>query len=158
MKMSMRRRVVMMVGKTELRPPNQKNTPQIQIQLAPAALTYQTLKEAPKLNRNRAQYTLGKVFSSSISPSRCVAPHYPKRQVTNHVFAKVRVKKRLSRFQRFALLTSNEVRGRYLRPAYMERFGFKAAPLKKMIPSKDTADISALLNSIKQEVCPLLLP
>jgi hypothetical protein len=40
----------------------------------------------------------------------------------------------------------------------MERFGFKAAPLKKMIPSKDTADISALLNSIKQEVCPLLLP
>ncbi|KAL5593038.1 hypothetical protein FOBRF1_012140 [Fusarium oxysporum] len=70
----------------------------------------------------------------------------------------VRVKKRLSRFQRFALLTSNEVRGRYLRPAYMESFGFKATPLEKMIPSKDTADISALLNSIKQEVCTLLLP
>jgi hypothetical protein len=40
----------------------------------------------------------------------------------------------------------------------MESFGFRATPSEDMIPSKDTADISALLNHIKQEVCPLPLP
>ncbi|GKZ38934.1 hypothetical protein AbraIFM66950_011508 [Aspergillus brasiliensis] len=63
----------------------------------------------------------------------------------------IRVKKRLSRLQRFALLTSNEVRGRYLRPVYTENFAFEAPPMKEMIPSSDTADISTLLNQIKKD-------
>ncbi|KAB8227240.1 uncharacterized protein BDW43DRAFT_255651 [Aspergillus alliaceus] len=72
----------------------------------------------------------------------------------------IRVKKRLSRLQRFALFTSNDVRGRYLRPVYTENFGFEAPPLKEMIPSSDTADISTLLNQIKKDVrsYPALLP
>ncbi|KAL3447636.1 hypothetical protein BJX65DRAFT_276505 [Aspergillus insuetus] len=63
----------------------------------------------------------------------------------------VRVKKRLSRLQRLALLTSNEVRGRYLRPVYIEDFSLRVPPLDDMIPKGDTVDISEMLSRIKND-------
>ncbi|KAL4880650.1 hypothetical protein BJY04DRAFT_219120 [Aspergillus karnatakaensis] len=63
----------------------------------------------------------------------------------------IRVKRRLSRLHRLALLSSNEVRGRTLRPTYTENFRFRVPPLAEMIPACDTSDIAALLNDIKKE-------
>ncbi|KAL2797368.1 hypothetical protein BJX66DRAFT_297695 [Aspergillus keveii] len=65
--------------------------------------------------------------------------------------AQVRVKKRLSRLQRLALFTSNEVRGRYLRPVYIEVFSLRVPPLDDMIPKEDTVDISDMLGRIKKD-------
>ncbi|KAL3480155.1 hypothetical protein BJX99DRAFT_220830 [Aspergillus californicus] len=63
----------------------------------------------------------------------------------------LRVKKRLSRLHRLALFSSDEVRGRYLRPLYTESFRFRVPALKEMIPDDDTADIAAMLNQIKKD-------
>ncbi|KAJ0421472.1 hypothetical protein BJY00DRAFT_312077 [Aspergillus carlsbadensis] len=63
----------------------------------------------------------------------------------------IRVKKRLSRLQRLALCTSNEVRGRYLRPVYIEDFRLRVPPLEDMIPKEDTVDISDMLSRIKKD-------
>ncbi|PKX90611.1 uncharacterized protein P174DRAFT_506265 [Aspergillus novofumigatus IBT 16806] len=63
----------------------------------------------------------------------------------------VRVKKRLSRLHRLVLLSSNEVKGKYLRPVYTESFRFRVPALREMIPQCDTADISATLNQIKKD-------
>ncbi|KAL3485032.1 hypothetical protein BJX62DRAFT_243363 [Aspergillus germanicus] len=63
----------------------------------------------------------------------------------------IRVKKRLSRLQRLALFTSNEVRGRYLSPVYIEDFCLRVPPLDDMIPKDDTVDISDMLGRIKKD-------
>ncbi|KAL4971180.1 hypothetical protein BDW66DRAFT_146562 [Aspergillus desertorum] len=87
--------------------------------------------EAPKAE-NTAVYTWDSLLDFSFS-------------------VQVRVKKRLGRLHRLALFSSNEVRGQYLRPAYTESFRFRASPSSDKIPKHDTADISALLNKIKEE-------
>ncbi|KAL3458365.1 hypothetical protein BJX64DRAFT_279954 [Aspergillus heterothallicus] len=63
----------------------------------------------------------------------------------------IRVKKRLSRLQRQARFTSSEVKGRSLHPEYTESFRLRVPPLQEVIPTEDTADISALLNQIKKD-------
>ncbi|KAL2855657.1 hypothetical protein BJX68DRAFT_264013 [Aspergillus pseudodeflectus] len=50
-----------------------------------------------------------------------------------------------------ARLTSNQVRGKYLRPVYIEDFFFRIPPLEDMIPMEDTVDISDILSRIKKD-------
>jgi hypothetical protein len=66
--------------------------------------------------------------------------------------AKIRAKKRLSRLQRLARSTRNQVRGKYLRPVYLEDFCLRVPPLEDMIPKEDTVDISDMLSRIKKDV------
>ncbi|KAK1751200.1 hypothetical protein QBC47DRAFT_392424 [Echria macrotheca] len=70
-------------------------------------------------------------------------------QFTFHV--EVRVRKRFGRFQRLIRLSGNQVKGKLLKPSCQQGFTLRAIPNRKGVPTDDTPDINALLNSIKNE-------
>jgi hypothetical protein len=61
------------------------------------------------------------------------------------------VKKRFGRFHRVMILSSNEVKGKLLKPLH-EHFRLIAKPDWAGVPEEDTPDVNALLNQIKKDV------
>jgi hypothetical protein len=104
-----------------------------------------------RADENEELYNLESLLDFSFLIQVCRSSIYTKPAgLTRHL--KVRVKRRFGRFHRVVLFSSNEVKGKLLKPAFEQSFRLRAKPIWEGVPENDTLDINDMLGKIKQDV------